>query len=224
MATIWLARTDRPLPPEARHWLDDEEQARLARLLCPTERRRRLTAWCLRRYALSQACPDIAPQDWRFRALPGGKPILAAAFDHLGLAHNLSHAGAYPAVMVARHACGLDVEAPPGGLEGMAEALTAMEMADVRSHPHPADRFLAYWTAKEAILKWRGDGLAIAPTSLAVAIAEDGSAATVANSPVPLPSALRIMLRALPEGHRLAAAYEAADGPPPIVLEWRTSG
>lgn len=223
-ARVWIAHLDR-LPLEAcGTWLDESEQRRLLRFACPRERCRRCAAWSLRRHALSQARPEIQPEAWRFTQDGAGKPELGQPFAGLGLSHNLSHGGAYVAVMVARGPCGVDVEAPTQELAALSEVLTPAEERDVRLSAQPADRFLLHWTAKEAALKLLGTGFLTPPQTLKLSIAEDEGSATVRRSMTsspPLPAGLQLSLWALPEGYRLAAACTLADSAPrPFLSEW----
>lgn len=224
LARVWIARLDR-LPPEAcQDWLDESERLRLLRFACPIERRRRRAAWSLRRHALSQIRPDIPPAAWRFALDGAGKPELASPFAGLGLSHNLSHSGSYVAVMVALGPCGVDVEAPPQELEALSEVLTPAEEHDVCASARPADRFLQYWTVKEAVLKLLGTGFLTPPRALELTIADDERSAEVrqtkASSTIP-PAGLQLSLWTLPDGYRLAAACIVAESAPrPVLSEW----
>ncbi len=215
-ARIWLARVDQVSPAALLDCLDRSERERLARFACPAERQRRFVAWTLRRLALSQACPAIAPADWRFTAGPSGKPELAEPFAALRLSHNLSHGGAYAAVMVARQACGIDVEPLPRELVALAEVLTPREEREVRASLLPAQRFQIYWTAKEAVLKMLGTGLILPPRQLGITIAADERTARVsmvAPSVPSVPAGLQLRLWTLPDGYRLAACSAASAAP-----------
>lgn len=219
---LWLARTDREAPPWCADWLDPTEQDRLAGLTRPVERRRRAIAWGLRRWALSRACPAVSEAEWRFAAGPYGKPELTAAFATLDLHHSLSHGGAYAAVLVAGAPCGVDVEAPPDGLEGSTVAFGPREQAEIATHARPRERFLQHWVAKEAVLKLAGIGLGGSPERLSLDLAEDGRSAEVRHWAADTVAGPRPVVRLWPlqDGHWLAAAAEGeavADLPPLVA-------
>jgi 4'-phosphopantetheinyl transferase len=93
-----------------------------------------------------------------------GRPALAAPHD--GLAFNWSHSGGRAVLAVARGiAPGIDLERlrpRPRALEIAGRYFCADEAAALAALP-PAQRddaFLALWTAKEAVLKATGRGLA----------------------------------------------------------------
>lgn len=206
---LWLARVDAPLPLEAATWLDAGERERIARFNHAEARRSRIVAWSLRRWALSQARPEISPAAWRFVPGPHGKPELDAAFATLGLQHNISHAGAYAAVVLADAPCGVDVELPPAGLEAATVAFGPRERAAIAAHARPAERFLQHWAFKEATLKLLGIGILWSPERLELAIAPDGRSATpLSETDVGsrLPGTLTLRSWPLPDHHLLAVA------------------
>lgn len=206
---LWLARLDAPLPPSSLAWLDDDEHGRLARISHPAVRQARIVAWSLRRWALSHVRPEVGPAEWRFVPGPHGKPEAVARLAACGLHHSLSHGGAYAAVLIADAPCGVDIDAPPPGLEAADVVLSARERAAVLAHSRPADRFLQHWVMKEAALKLLGTGFAVRPEGFELALAPDGASAaeiTRRGESPRLPPNTQLHGWPLPDGHRLAAA------------------
>jgi 4'-phosphopantetheinyl transferase len=219
---VWITRTDRDLPQACLAWLDHGEHARLARFVAPGERRRRLAAWCLRRYALSCLLPDVRPRAWRFDYPSLGRPRLAHPFDRLNIDHNLSHGGLYAAVIVAPDPCGIDVERVCNGILELDGALTPEEARAVAASAAPDDCRLVHWTIKEAVLKMAGLGLSVPLQSVRILMSDDGmpTVGTVPSLRALLGCDLRITTWPLPDGHRLAAAYRAEASLPPPLREW----
>lgn len=206
---LWLVRTDDVAVLPFEHWLDLGERARLAQIGGPEERRRRVAAWGLRRWALSRACPAVPEADWRFVPGPHGKPELAPAFGARGLHQSLTHGGAYAAVVVAGMPCGVDVEALPDGLEAASVVFGPRERAEIDAHARPAERFLQHWVAKEAVLKCIGTGFGQHPEWLSLDLTADGRMARIRHQATDtLGQRLAIRLWPLPDGHWLAAAVE----------------
>lgn len=105
---------------------------------------------------------------------PHGRPELDHA--HRGsLAFNWSHSGGRAAIAVARGVQpGIDLERirpRPRALELARRFFTAEEAAALAALPEAgrADAFLEYWTAKEALLKALGRGIAFGLDRLALA-------------------------------------------------------
>jgi len=103
----------------------------------------------------------IAPDEIRLLNGPNGKPHLAPG---TGLEFNHSGTGGVALLAVSRVAVGLDIERADRAVDELpiarryfhpdeAALLGGLAGADLRA------RFLAYWCAKEAVLKWTGEGL-----------------------------------------------------------------
>lgn len=110
-----------------------------------------------------------------FVAGPHGKPALAPPHDRLSF--SWSHSGAYALAAVGRGVdLGVDLEQVqrrPRALELAERYFAAEEAAALRALPDEAARtraFLALWTAKEAVLKALGRGLAFGPARVAFAL------------------------------------------------------
>ncbi|MBU4612316.1 4'-phosphopantetheinyl transferase superfamily protein [Achromobacter sp. GG226] len=135
--------------------LTSAEQARIDRLRQPADRRRSLTARAALRALLSRLLGVAGPQVPLMTA-PSGQPIVAGTPWHVSLAHS----GECAIVAVASTAVGVDVESDrdmPDAVEMARTWFTAAEATRIAARP--AD-FLPLWTAKEAVLKAAGTGLA----------------------------------------------------------------
>lgn len=167
---VWLTRPDDVADSErlavCRAMLSDGERARLERLRRESDRRAFLAAHALVRSALSRYA-DVLPESWSFSANHWGRPEIAGPGALPGLRFSLSHTSGLTACAVALDCdCGVDVEAFDRGgdpLKLARRVLSPKELADLEARAAGArrDRFLAYWTLKEAYVKARGLGLSL---------------------------------------------------------------
>lgn len=148
-----------------RQMLDAGERARAGRILIPRVARRFVAARALLRMLVGRAL-GIAPEAVVFRYGPHGKPALAGDLAASGVRFNLSHSesGALVGLAQAREV-GVDIECFRAGIDirQLVERYFApKECAWVLAAPEESrpQRFYFCWTAKEAYLKARGDGLA----------------------------------------------------------------
>ena len=132
-------------------------------------------------HALLAAYLGIEPQRLRLVDDAHGRPALGAAHGHT-LGFNWSHSGPHALVAIGRHvAPGIDVElqrARPRALE-IARRFFSAEEADALAALPPDQRsaaFLDLWTAKEAVLKALGRGLAFGLHRLSIARTAEGLA------------------------------------------------
>lgn len=215
---VWCVRTD---SPSARldglaGLLDDDDRARIARLVFPADRLLHQAAHGLLRLALSEATGRPA-HAWRFRRGDNAKPALAPGFD--GPAFNLTHTPGLAACALAWHgAVGIDAEHDRGGvapLEVAPSVFTPAERDQLArlSGRAQAQGFFDLWTLKEATMKALGLGFALEPRSLharpsppavtGAAVTGDWGFATLQPS----------------EAHRLAVALVGS--PATTRLRWR---
>ncbi|MEJ1931928.1 4'-phosphopantetheinyl transferase superfamily protein [Nostoc sp. NIES-2111] len=156
-----------------RHILDTcltwEDRARAAGFRREEDRMRSLAS----RAALRHLCAGYLgaePRSLVFAASEGVKPRLGASHLVSGLKFNLSHSGRHVLLAFARDVeVGVDVEliAPIADLRMLIASVTHPdEEASLSAEPDERARlrrFLALWTAKEAVLKAIGTGLGADP-------------------------------------------------------------
>jgi 4'-phosphopantetheinyl transferase len=209
-----------PAPVHVWHWRTDFEESRCASLLqllspaerdkaasfrFPQDRARSLIAHAGLRRILG-AYLGLSPEGISFAVTATGKPCLA---DAAAVSFNLAHSGAFAAAAVSRgRDIGIDLEQirPGPGLGGIAERFfSPAERAWLESQTGQwLEGFYRLWTAKEAILKAAGTGLAAPLDQAPVRPGADappwhlreldlagGYAATVAFSGAPAP--LRVL-------------------------------
>lgn len=124
---------------------------------------------------------------------PHGKPALAPPHD--GLSFSWSHSGEYALAAIGRGVdLGVDLEQVrrrPRALELAERYFAAEEATALRALPDDAARtraFFTLWTAKEAVLKALGRGLAFGPARVAFAL-EEGRARPLAFAGEAAPAA-----------------------------------
>ena len=146
--------------------LDATERARAARLVFERDRLRFLRARAFLRAVLGERL-DLDPAMVPIEAPDGAKPhVPGAALDF-----SLSHSGDLMVVaLVERGRVGVDLEAlaRAPATDGLARlCLTDPERAALRGCP---ERFLEFWTAKEARMKLDGHGMALDPRAIRLAL------------------------------------------------------
>jgi 4'-phosphopantetheinyl transferase len=171
---VWLARTEALLEPGServcRGLLSGPELAHCGAFQREDDRRRALLARGLLRETLSRYAP-VAPESWEFRSGAHGKPEIALPAQPR-LRFNLSHAGGLVACAVTLdHDIGVDLEDTTRAcdpLELGERVFTDEENRGLRGLTGRARqwRFFELWTLKEAWLKARGSGFALAPRSV----------------------------------------------------------
>lgn len=163
-------------------WLSPDERARADRFVRDEDRRRSIAARGALRELLG-AYLGTDPAALAFRRGPHGKPELAEAGSTPEF--NTSHSGMLVMLAFAWHRIGVDVEAirPVDDLEALARrTLSDAEFAWWASlaESERSDAFFTLWTAKEALSKALGLGLAMPFASFDVA-ADGGEVALVAS-------------------------------------------
>lgn len=144
--------------------LSAEERARAERIRCEKTQGQFLAARALLRRLLGRYL-GTAPAALAFVLGDKGKPRLAGTAPDEGLTFNVSHAGDWILIALARdRAVGVDVETPRAmqDMDGIAERCFApSELAYWRALPADAraDAFYAFWTCKEAFVKAVGQGV-----------------------------------------------------------------
>jgi len=183
-ASLVLVRADESLLPADR-WpaVDRARAAKCARLRNPADRARSLAATLALDRALAR-CAVPVPRPLVLAERPGGKPFLA---DAPARGVNWSHAGEWAAAAVAGEGMdvGVDVERAGRVPEAVAERFFhPRELEDIAScttEKARAARRSEIFSAKEAVLKATGGGLAGGMESFAVRFEGDGATAECAG-------------------------------------------
>jgi 4'-phosphopantetheinyl transferase len=146
--------------------LSADEVRRADRLRRERDRSGFLAAHALLRRMLS-CYADVPPAAWIFSTNRWGRPEIAGPAAAPVLRFSLSHTAGLVACAVALDGdCGLDVEAGDRVIDPLRLArrvLSAAELADLENIPaaERRERFLTYWTLKEAYIKARGVGMSL---------------------------------------------------------------
>jgi 4'-phosphopantetheinyl transferase len=167
---VWLARpddaADLPRLAERIAILSADECERYHRLRFSRDRHLFLVAHALVRRVLSRYVP-VEPSAWQFTRNEYGRPEITGSALPVKLRFNLSHTdGLAACVVTLENDCGIDVEtrAARRRMQGIAEKVLAEpEQRDLREREGTAgypERFLGYWTLREAWCKALGTGLA----------------------------------------------------------------
>jgi 4'-phosphopantetheinyl transferase len=219
--TIWIASLARSGAAADRlaALLTQEEQARGARLRNDIDRRRFTIGRALTRLAVA-AERGCDAQEVAITVDAAGKPWLAPAPPPTSL--SIAHGGDLVAVALAGHgALGVDVESRSQtiDLDGVLPIVCgAAELDAIRSLPVAArlQRFLLFWTLKEAFLKATGTGLGGAAQQVVFDLTDESSPVLVAapgdDGGASSGAAWRFMLAPDLNGHVLALAFRIGDG------------
>jgi 4'-phosphopantetheinyl transferase len=175
---------DMPLGTAVR-WLSPEERDRADRFRLARDRHRFVRARGFLRRTLARRL-DRDPRSLALRAAPRGKPFL----PDCGLSFNLSHSGGLAALAISEtREVGIDIELLDAGpaLEGdlagvIAACFHPNEAAAIAAAPIPRRTFLRFWTAKEALMKLTGEGLALDPSAILLGHEEGRPVAYLAPS------------------------------------------
>ncbi len=171
---------------EAERLLTDEELARSRRFYFEHGRREYLATRVLERTVLSRET-GVAPEAWRFRPGPHGRPEIDQPRPSPPFTYNLSNTRGLVVCAVAAHP--LEVGADVERIDRRATVAIAdrhfapAEVAALRALSPAAQprRFLDYWTLKESYIKARGLGLSIPLDQFAFTL--DGTAIGVTFDP-----------------------------------------
>jgi 4'-phosphopantetheinyl transferase len=169
-AHIWYARSDGRFDASALRYqasfLGSDEIERMRQYRFEHDQRQYLMSHALVRATLSHYT-SVAPRDWRFRANYWGRPEIERPAEFRRLRFNLSHTRGLVAVAIVwDRAVGVDVEIRDRAEECWEVAeryFSRTEWAALSALPRERqpERFLEYWTLKEAYVKARGMGLSL---------------------------------------------------------------
>lgn len=188
--------------------LSDDERARYARIKIPQAARQFLAARARLRTLLAERLQGD-PADIGFETGERGKPRLA---EHAGLDFSVSHSGGWAMIALSSVGpVGVDIEQHHARRDLAALARRFFhpeESAYVEAGDSAArlQRFYAIWTAKEAIAKATGEGLATDFAAFSVLPAVVESAASVVLGP------WRLAPQDAPQGYSAALAWPEVSG------------
>jgi 4'-phosphopantetheinyl transferase len=177
VADITAFRDDPDRVQQALAWMTTDERARAGRFRQDDDRLMFALGRVMARTLVGRAL-DVAPSAWPWREGPHGRPEIDDGATDLHF--NLSHSAGLVICALARgRAVGVDVEnlrrrSPDPAL--VPRYCSPSEADDVRAHGDRwPDRFLAYWTLKEAYLKARGVGISVPLADISFALTESGA-------------------------------------------------
>jgi 4'-phosphopantetheinyl transferase len=166
---VWLSTPEAVTDPERLAYyasiLSPEERERYQRFHFDKDRHLFLVSHALVRKVLSSYI-DIEPSVWQFSGNEFGRPEIASPDLSLSLRFNLTHTPGLAACVVTLNAdCGIDAEEirARGDQTGIAEKMfAAAEQAELKQLEGQVflERFLTYWTLREAYCKALGVGIA----------------------------------------------------------------
>lgn len=155
-------------------WLQPNERARAEQIKDQEARASFLIGRGMARAMLAEVT-GVAAKDWMFTEGAHGRPEVASPDTpyHFNLAH--SH-GAVVCIVGRDREIGVDIEfleRPAASPELMARVCAPDELADIEAAADALrqERFLVYWTLKEAYLKARGLGISVHLADVAFSLA-----------------------------------------------------
>jgi len=199
-------------------WLTADERQRYGRFRADHDRGMFLVGRIMSRVLVGRAL-GIAPMAWQWREGPHGRPEIAAptGSTQFNLAHS---AGLVVCAIAEGRDVGVDVEdldRRPVDRAVVARYCSAAEVDDIASHGDRwHDRFLAYWTLKEAYLKARGLGIAVALADITFSL-EPVPRIAFAGSLAGTDTRWHFELAHPTARHLMAVAASTADGRPPAL-------
>lgn len=215
-----------PLPPDAMQnfdaMLDDGERARASSFHFSQDALAYRAAHALARWSLSVRY-RYPPREWRFAQGELGRPILALPGTGRDIRLSLSHTQGLVAVALAEDIdIGVDAESmnPNSDLRGIAsECFSPSECEQLErtdaGFSSEMERFYAFWTLKEALLKARGLGLNQAPNSFSIDLRT--LRVDVPDALAPL-HAWNLACRKATPAHLVSVAWDAPRACEPAVM------
>jgi 4'-phosphopantetheinyl transferase len=165
-AHAWYAPTSDLQAPgaidAALGWLTSSERQRYDRYRADEDRHMFLLGRTMAR-AIVGRCLAVPPTSWQWREGTHGRPEIAE--PPTDLTFNLAHSAGLVVCAVAwGREVGVDVEdlkRPPVEWNVVTRYCAPREVSEIGAHQAWHDRFLYYWTLKEAYLKARGVGISV---------------------------------------------------------------
>jgi 4'-phosphopantetheinyl transferase len=222
---VWHARTADVLADPQRvglwlTWLQPAERVRYDRYRFEIDRLMFLLGRVMARAVVGRAA-GVPPTVWRWREGPHGRPEI----DEPGtsLRFNLAHsAGVVACALADGREIGIDVEdldRRPTDRAIVRRYCSPDEVADIEAQPADGwhDRFLMYWTLKEAYLKARGLGVSVPLADVNFAV--DGDDARIGFLGSLAGTDTRWLFHLAKPSNRflMAVAASCADGRRPVI-------
>ena len=216
---VWHGRIEEAWTDDARveralTWLDAAERGRYARYRQEADRQMFLLGRVMARRLVGRAL-DVEPRSWRWQEGERGRPEVGepAARVSFNLAHS---AGLVVCAISHERDVGVDVEhrhRPPTDPQMVRRFCSPSEADDIERHGADGwrDRFLQYWTLKEAYLKARGVGIAVPLAEVSFTIDDSGVRVSFLRSLAGLETTWAFLLEEA-GSHFVAAAAAAHDG------------
>jgi 4'-phosphopantetheinyl transferase len=203
-------------------WLDEPERTRAARYRHDKDRAMFLAGRAMARTLVGRAL-DVAPGGWRSREGRHGRPEVDA--EGCDVRFNLAHSADLVVCALARgRDVGIDVEdreRPPIDRHLVRRYCSPAEAADIEARGDDGwrDRFLTYWTLKEAYLKACGLGISVPLAELNFVVDADNASARLEflGSLASHDDRWAFRLTTVGPRHLLAIAVSVADGSTPAI-------
>ncbi len=201
-------------------WLDAGERVRHDRYHHDLDRRMFLLGRVMARSLVGRAL-GIGPTDWQWREGLHGRPEIAA--PETAVRFNIAHSAGLVVCALATHRdVGIDVEhlaRRPLQPAIVRRYCSEAEIADVLAQPHDRwqNRFLTYWTLKEAYLKARGLGIAVPLADVSFTIEADGARVSFLRALAGTDTRWVFHITRPTARHVMAVAVSAAGGSRPTV-------
>ncbi len=183
---VWLGSLDVSAETEKRltGWMTGANLVRLHQMASPRKKREYIISQAMLRVILAKYL-HTEPAALRFRRSEAGRPMLDEPFDKAVL-FSMTHSGNRAAYAVTRSFnAGVDIECfnPRRRYESVAwRFFSEKENEVLRRHPRPQMErmFYQFWTAKEAVSKALGTGLAYPLSQYEIEVTEQGGLALAA--------------------------------------------
>jgi len=220
VAHVDLFARDQDARARAVAWMTPEELVRLNRFRHDQDRWMFALGRSMARTLVGREL-DVAPDAWRWREGPHGRPEIASPGTDLHF--NVSHSAGLVVCALGRgRELGVDLEnlnRHPPDPALVPRYCSTSEAADIAAQGDLwRERFLVYWTLKEAYLKARGLGISVQLADISFALGGDGNAAIAFhNSLAGTDDRWRFHLQRHAPHHLIAVAASAATNGTPRV-------
>lgn len=226
LVRVWHAHVDVLARDSARRdravrWLDERGRARYARYRHDEDREMFLLGRVMARTLVGRTM-GRPPDAWRWHEGPRGRPEVAE--PNATVRFNLAHsAGLVACVLADGRDVGVDLEdraRRPLDPQVVRRYCAPAEVADIDAQGDGGwhDRFLTYWTLKEAYLKARGLGIALPLAEIALSLGPSPAIGFL-HSLAGADARWAFHVSAPTPRHLLAAA--AHTGPGPVAFDVR---